>query len=341
MIRARRISFPAALRAELVEFELDERLEGRQVLVEAEYSIVSAGTEGAHFSGLEAQHPGARNFAYPRPTTGYGHLGRILAVGPEVTDLRPGDRVLTFSPHASHWKWDSGRFAVRIPEEADGRRAVFTRMAGVAITALRKSSVQAGDSVVVIGLGLVGNFAAQLFQLAGARVLGLDVSPRRLERAQQCGIAHVGNPTERSAHDLVMEWTDGHGAEVVVEAIGRSDLVLEAVQYTRRHGEVILLGSPRALHTAEVTPMLSRIHLQGLRLIGALEWLYPLREQEGARVTITRNYDQLLGWILAGRLVVDPLLTHLLPPARCQEAYFGLHERKDEYLGVVFDWAEH
>ncbi|MBI3911019.1 MAG: zinc-binding dehydrogenase [Armatimonadetes bacterium] len=339
MIKAYRVSFPEALRAELVEFELDERLQGKEVLVQAEYSVISPGTEGASFSGLEREHPIARNFAYPRATTGYGHLSRVLAVGPDVTDLKVGDRILSFSPHASYWKWDSGRFFLHVPPEADGKRAVFTRMAGVAITAVRKSSVQIGDTVAVVGLGLVGNFAAQLFQMAGAEVMGLDVAASRLERARQCGIQRVVNPTGRSAREAVLEWTGGQGARIVVEAIGRSDLILEGVEFTRRHGEILLLGSPRALHTAEVTPMLSRIHIQGITMIGALEWLYPIPELDFTRVSITRNYQQLLGWIMDGRLAIDPLLTHVLSPVRCQEAYMGLHAQKDEYLGVVFDWS--
>ena len=127
---------------------------------------------------------------------------------------------------------------------------------------------------------------------------------------------------------------------------------------------MVLLGSPRASYTGDLTPMLARIHVLAIKLIGALEWTFPLWDRpraassrqglspeatrdavraEGAdraRHTIAGNYRQILQWILAGRLVVDPLRTHLLPPDRCQEAYFGLTHHKDQYLGVVFDWTE-
>ena len=91
----------------------------------------------------------------------------------------------------------------------------------------------------------------------------------------------------------------------------------------------------------DVTPMLSRIHLQGIRMIGALEWLYtiPPVDDANARVSILENYRQIAGWIADGRLRTEPLLTHLLPPSRCQEAYDGLDQRKEEFLGVVFDWT--
>jgi threonine dehydrogenase-like Zn-dependent dehydrogenase len=265
----------------------------------------------------------------------------VLAVGPEVQDLAPGDRVLSFARHASHVMVNARRFALKLPPDLEGRRAVFTRMAGVAITALRKSQALPGDTAMVIGLGLVGNFAAQLFRLAGLEVIGVDTSDFRLAKARECGVERVVNPAKEDWREVVMGWTGGKGAHVTVEAIGKAELIAEGVQLTRRHGEVILLGSPRARVTLDVTPMLSRIHLQGITLRGALEWLYtvPPVDDADARVSVLENYRQIAGWIADGRLRTEPLLTHLLPPSQCQEGYAGLDQRKEEYLGVVFDWT--
>ena len=344
-MRNQYLLFTGANQVVLAEEDVSaEDLKPGEALVKAEYSIVSSGTEGSHFTDLEAQAPRAQT--QPAPTyprrTGYGHLGEVVALGPVTNNVRIGDRVLTFSSHGSVTRANVGRFALPVPAEIPGRRAVATRMAGVSITALRVSSVQPGDRVVVIGLGLVGNFAAQLFQLAGARVLGLDVSPTRLAVARRCGIREVHNSAESDPVAAVREWSgDGDGAEIVVEAIGVSDLVMQAVEMTRRHGETILLGSPRARFTADVTPMLMRIHLQAIRLIGALEWTFPIpAPTERARFTIRRNYEEILGWIASGQVVVDPLISHVLSPDRCQEAYTGLTKKMDEYTAVVFDWSQ-
>lgn len=337
-MKAHRVCFNEPRSAVLEEFELDERLADRQALVKTECSIISAGTEGASYSGLEEEHPGRSGpFTYPR-YTGYGNLGEIIALGPNCSDLKVGDRVLSFSPHASHVKVDTGRFALRVPPNLDGKRAVFTRMAGVSITSTRSSSVSLGDSVAVIGMGLVGNFAAQLFQLSGAKVIAIDISPFRLGVASSCGIEHAVNPSQVDLRQAIMDKTEGKGVQVCVEAIGKSELIAQAVEITRRKGEVILLGSPRARVSMDVTPMLSRIHLQGIRMIGALEWLYSVPETDAAKQSITENYRQILRWVESGRLKTEPLLTHLLSPAECQLAYGGLHSRKDEFLGVVFDW---
>ncbi|MBM4417649.1 MAG: zinc-binding alcohol dehydrogenase [Chloroflexi bacterium] len=337
------VSFTSADHARLAEEEIaPDSLAPGEAIVRGEFSIVSSGTEGATFTDLVAQMVNLQNLqrGWPR-RTGYGHLGEVIATGPGTTNVKPGDRILTFSHHGSHTRANVGRFALPVRGEIPGRRAVATRMAGVAATALRSSSVQPGDRVVIIGLGLVGNFAAQLFQLAGARVLGLDIAEKRLATARACGIREVANPASGDPVALVRDWSgDGQGAEIVVEAIGVSPLVMQAVEMTRRHGEVLLLGSPRAHHTTDVTPMLTRIHLLAIRMIGALEWTYPIGDgTERARFTIERNYRQILEWIAAERLIVDPLISHVLSPRECQRAFDGLTREKDVYTAVVFDWS--
>jgi 2-desacetyl-2-hydroxyethyl bacteriochlorophyllide A dehydrogenase len=333
----RELIVPEPGHIELQTGELDEGLAPHDVLVETEFSVVSAGTEGAGFTGLVRQMPFGDAGKYPR-TTGYGNLGRVLAVGSGVDGCAVGDRVLSFSRHASHVKADSRRMVLPMPD-GPGEHLVFTRMAGVSIAALRSSSVQPGDTVLVIGAGLVGNFAAQLFRLAGAEVMLADLSDLRLERARACGIERTVNAGARDLVEAVQEWTGGAGARISVEAIGISEVVAQAVACTARHGETILLGSPRAPATFDVTPMLLRVHLEAIRLIGALEWRWPQHETERTR-DLDANYRQLARWIADGRLAVEPLLTHRARPEDCQAIYDGLTGRREEYLGAVFDWTE-
>ncbi len=321
---------------ELQKKEIDESLEPHQALVRTEYSVVSAGTEGARFTGLDQQMPARNRSSYPR-YTGYGNLGEVLAVGDAVAMCEPGDRVLSFSPHGSIVKADATRMALPVPKDADGKRLVFSRMAGVSISALRSSSVQPGDTVVVIGMGLVGNFAAQLFKMAGADVMAVDLSDFRLEKARACGIERTVNSGQQHLLDTVHEWTAGKGAHIVVEAIGISEVIDQAVTLTRRYGEVILLGTPRAHATFNATPMLLRIHMEAIRMIGSLEWRWPQHETDRVR-DIETNYRQITDWIASGRIIADPLLTHLASPADCQQIYEGLTSNKEEYLAAVFDW---
>ena len=337
-MKTHQITFTEKNRAELLEAEIDDQLAPNQALVKGEHSVVSAGTEGAGYTGLVQQMPFGGGGAYPM-TTGYGHLGEVLEVGSAVTMCKPGDRVLSFSNHASLVKADAARFALPTPKDAAGEKIVYARMAGVSITALRSSSVQPGDTVLVIGLGLVGNFAAQLFQMAGAEVLASEISPLRIEMAKACNIKRIVNPNEVDLHEYVMDWTKGQGVHIAVEAIGISELVAEAVMLTRRYGETILLGSPRATAVFDATPMLLRIHLEAIRMIGSLEWRWPPHEVERSKYNIVNNYRQLVDWIAEDRIIVDPLRTHTASPADCQEIYTGLTTKRGEYLSAVFDWS--
>ena len=324
-------------RIEVDKKDIDENIEPWEVLVETEYSIISAGTEGAGFTGLVKEMPFGDGGQYPRGT-GYGNLGRVLKVGGQVVDVQPDDRVLSFSGHSTIVKADARRMVMPVPDDAPGEKLVFTRMAGVSISALRSSSVQPGDAVLVVGGGLVGNFAAQLFGLAGADVMLADLSDLRLQQAAACGIGRTVNSGRDDLVAVVMEWTGG-GVRVGVEAIGISEVIAQVVECTARYGETILLGSPRARAIFDVTPMLLRVHLEAIRMIGALEWRWPQHATERSR-DLDANYRQIAEWIVAGRLVVDPLLTHIASPADCQAMYDGLTSNKEEFLGVVFDWSK-
>jgi len=271
---------------------------------------------------------------------GYAGCGEIIGVGSRVTGFQPGDEVFAYTSHASHVK--AGALCARMPDGLDPKLGVFARMASVAITALRVSEAELGDTVAVTGLGLVGNLAAQLFAMAGCEVIGIDLSHRRREIARQCGVRHVLDASEDVAA-RVREITGGSLCATVVEATGIPSVAEKSASLAGKLGEVILLGSPRGKHQADLTDFMNQIHLWGkcVTFKGAHEWRFPVQKDDSghAKHSLQRNIEILLRLIAEGRLQIAPLLTHVLPPSECVAAYSGLRDRKDEYLGVVFDWT--
>jgi len=327
--------FPAPGLTELQAFEAPEISAPTDIIIETEYSIVSAGTELACRAGTEG-------WAALPFCPGYGSVGRVIAKGSEACGVEIGQRILTFGKHAKHTKTD--RVAVPVPEGLDPVRAVFARMAAVSIAASRVSDAELGDFVAVIGLGLVGNLSAQLFCLSGCEVIAIDPSPRRREQAKACGIPHVLSPGPNLKAE-VAAITGGRMCMCVVEATGLSSVAIEtAPLLAAKFGEIVLLGSPRASHTADVTPFLSTLHLCNAEtsVKGALEWRYPvLADPEGfTKHSIENNVRQLLRFLSQGKLATDPLLTHLASPADCHAVYEGLANQKEVYTGVVFDWSK-
>ena len=334
-MKERRVVFAEPHLVELQTFEFDpDDLGPRDVAMRTTHSLISPGTELACLRGTESW---ARLPFVP----GYGGCGEVVAVGEAAEGIRVGDRVFSYTKHASAVK--SGVLVAPVPDGLETKRAVFARMAAVSMTALRVSEAELGDFVAVYGLGLVGNLCAQLFALAGCQVIGIDLLQERCETARICGVHHTINSTRNDVKAFVQDVTHGEMCATVVEAIGASPVAAQAAELAGKLGEVILLGSPRAEHTTDITPHLNQIHLWGNGCItfkGAHEWRYPRHRDPNGQVkhSIARNVDILLGLIADGRLQIDPLITHVLPPERCAEAYAGLRDQKDEYMGVVFEW---
>lgn len=336
----RRILFTAPNEATLERFTLgDQEVAPDEVLLETRWSLISTGTELANFTGLSPNVwiPGAWG-SYPH-VPGYTAVGRVLATGEAVPSFgRHGDRVVpgatvfAFTPHSSVARAKvSHRLAFALETDDDPQAVLLGRMAMVAMSAMRALHQPAiGRQASVIGLGLVGLFAAQLCRLAGAAVRAYDLAPRRVELARAYGIDAIeGLPPD----DEIKE-----SADIVIEAIGNPRLAPRAVTMARHLGEVVLLGTPRGPGDDAGT-MLSDIHFKGVSLIGAFEWLPPFRAAEAGRgPSLEDTVLTVLGWIREGRLQTAGMISDVVAPERCQEIYRSLASDPNAHLGVVFDW---
>jgi 2-desacetyl-2-hydroxyethyl bacteriochlorophyllide A dehydrogenase len=299
-------------------------------------SLVSPGTELACLTGRESW--------FPLPgTPGYAAVGEILTVGASVSRFVPGDRVLTHGPHASYFTIDTAdRYTgtcVKVPADLPSVQAVFARMASIALAAIRTAHIELGDRVLVTGLGLVGNFAAQFAALQGATVIATDPCEKRRQAAQACGLADCVDAAAADWCEQVKDLLDLAPLDCFIDATGLSSVITEAATLLAPRGEAILLGTPRQPWSTDVTEIYQRIHLHSsVRFKGALEWLYPTFKDEFTKHSVERNTEVILELILQGRLKVAPLRTHQVAPERAPEIYAGLRERKDDYLGVAFDW---
>lgn len=315
-----------------------------ELLIRAEASVVSAGTELANFTALSpgVWIPGSWN-AYPwRP--GYGMVGTILAIGQETTDFQEGQRVFCFGKHASLQRFDvsaEGPYNSAFPVDPglSVSTIMMARMALIGITGPQVTDFQRGDTVVIFGLGTVGNLAAQLYQISGARVIGVDLVPERCEIALKTGIQKVVQVPIESQIDAIHELTDGAGVDIAVDAVGQTPIIQKCVEICKPHGQVILLGSPRQPFETNATKMLRTIHHRWIQLRGALEWRLPAYRSTPKAESIHSNLELIIEHILAGRLIIEPLITHVISPDQLEDAYVGLLERKESYLGVIIDWS--
>ena len=315
-----------------------EQLQEHEVLVRTCYSLVSAGTELACLTGNESW------FQFPK-TPGYASVGEVVKVGAQVTTLTPGDMVYSWGGHMHYHVIDTANaraMCMKVREGIPLPLVPFTRMVTVAMTALRVSNIELGDYVGVVGLGSVGNCAAQLAGLQGGRVIGLDLSEGRVELARRCGVSRSLVIDRATIAAEVAAITEERSVTTLIEATGVPAALPAALPIVGRFGEVILLGSPRGVYESDLTDVLSYVHLDGrgnVTFKGAHEWRFPVPRDPFVKHSIVRNSEIAMDLIRTGALQVAPLHTHTLSPDEAEKAYRGLQREKDKYIGVVFDWT--
>lgn len=347
-MKAKYALIPEKETCEIHEEEIDPgTLEPNELLIRADFSMVSAGTELAAFRAISpgVYKKGSWN-AYPwRP--GYGLVGEVLEAGSALSGYHPGSCVFCFGRHASLQKWpldlereEPSRSAFQVSTEISSERAAASRMGLIGIAASQVSGVMAGETVAVFGLGMVGNLAAQFYKEAGARVIGLDPVKMRCDMAEKTGIRQVYAVPPEDQISVLMDVTHGRGVDIAVDAVGDSRVIRSCVFSVREGGKVVLLGSPRAPVEGNLTEIFRRVHLKCIHVMGAFEWRLPAYPEEGHKGSIRENLELIWKWVESGRLNIMDLITHTIKPQELEEAYFGLIRNKEEYLGVLIDWRE-
>jgi threonine dehydrogenase-like Zn-dependent dehydrogenase len=191
---------------------------------------------------------------------------------------------------------------------------------------------------VVIGLGMVGNLAAQLYKITGAQVIGVDPSETRRRLAKECGIPYAISGTEAEVAEQVRALTSGRMAQVAVDAVGHSAIALQATRLVADLGEVVVLGSPRCPVPGDLSDVFNAVHYRWVSIKGALEWTIVTESHRPEDHTQQTRLRGLFEWIADGRLNFKPLITQVMPPEQIKAAYDGLLHKKDEYVGVVLNW---
>ncbi len=334
-MQAKRLVFPRVQEVAWETFEVPEPPEAHDVVARSISSLVSPGTELALYTG---SHIG---FTLPEPPfplmphrPGYAMVGEIHALGHAVRGLRVGQRVLLEAPHGTVALADTRTHAVvPVPDAVADIHAPLARMAGIAFTALRLAPAALGERVVVLGLGLVGLLAGQLYRLAGARpVVGVDRLASRLRLAEDMGILPVDASREEIPVALA-RLLGARGADVVVEATGSPALVTPALEAAARGGAVVLLGSTRGTVELDVY---SLVHRKALRLIGGHETALPF--EAGHAWPRRQNLGLALELMAAGDLMTKGLITSQVGLDQALRVHAMLRDSPESHLGVILHW---
>jgi predicted dehydrogenase/threonine dehydrogenase-like Zn-dependent dehydrogenase len=280
-------------------------------------------------------------------TLGYSSSGTIMDCGEGLIGFRPGDHVVCAgggnAVHAEYAVIPQNLLA-HMPDDVDFESGAFATMGAIAMNGFRLAKIQLGESVAIIGLGLLGLITAKLAQAAGCAVLGIDTNPDRVKFAKKLGF---NASTRANAEKSGMSFTMGHGFDAVLICADTpsADTVVLAGQIARDRGHVISLGVvgidlPRKLYYEK------ELFFQVSRSSGPGRY-DPKYEEEGIdypmgyiRWTEGRNLEGFVNLINAGKLTVKDLITHRFPVEKATAAYQLITGKESEpFLGVLLTYT--
>jgi 2-desacetyl-2-hydroxyethyl bacteriochlorophyllide A dehydrogenase len=296
-----------------------------EVLVRAEKSIVSPGTETAVLTGL----PGARkNFPY---SPGYSLAGTIIKVGKKVTHLKIGDRVVGQINHMSHQVVKANKL-FKIPEGVSFDEASFMELAIICLQGIRKSAICPGDRVAIVGQGLIGQFSNKLAKICGASSVIAVAASRNREKsavADDSADKYIALKENKITPDEIQ-------ADVVIEAVGSPKGIETAFRCAKNEGKVTLLGSSRGI--GRNVDWNNLVQKKNLTVIGAHISDMPEKDISPKRWTYKEEGNLFLKLLKEKRLNISNLITWKAKPEECNKVYEILAEGGGEQVGIMFEW---
>jgi len=347
-------------------------LRGGGILVQNQFSLISAGTErtsvetaqaslvgkarsrpdlvkqvldNARLEGAVATYRKVQNRLANYKELGYSSAGIVLAS--DVDAFRTGDRVAC-AGYAYHAEVVSipRNLAVHVPDGVSLDEAAFATLGAIALQGVRRAGIHLGETVVVIGLGLIGLITVQLLKAAGCRVAALDISKANFPLANDLG-CDVCMTSDRDATRKIEAFTHGHGSDAtILTAATRSNEPLElALQFARKKSPVVVVGSS-GMNVVRGPFYDKELDLRIATSYGPGRY-DPAYEEQGhdypigyVRWTENRNMEAFLDLLASHAITVAPLITHKIPIRDALTAYDMITGKsKARYVGILIEYG--
>jgi threonine dehydrogenase-like Zn-dependent dehydrogenase len=269
---------------------------------------------------------GRERYGYPRVAGAPGRegWGRVEAIGAAVEGISPGDRVALLSNHAfAEYDTANSGEVVRLPDSGAGKPFPGASL-GCAMNVFRRSRIEPGQNVAVIGVGFLGALLTQLAARAGARVIAVSRRQFALEMARRCGAAEtIAMGDDWRAIERVIELTDGEGCERVIEATGAQQALDLATELARERGWLVIAGD----------------HQEGPRQVNLQLWswrgLDVINAHEHKSPACVAGMQAALDAIADGELDPEPLYTHRFRLDQLDRAMEMMRRRPDGFLKAL------
>ncbi|MDM1500008.1 bi-domain-containing oxidoreductase [Myroides odoratimimus] len=260
---------------------------------------------------------------------GYCNVGRVISVGEGVEDFKVGDRVVSNGQHAE-FVCVPKNLVAHIPDDVTDEEATFTVIGSIGLQGIRLLNPTLGETIVVVGLGLIGLLTAQLLIANGCRVIGSDIDDTKLALAEEWGIIPF-NPMRGDLVKFVDNQTNGVGADgvIITASAKNNDIISQAALMSRKRGRIILVGviglniSRAEFYEKELTFQVSCSYGPG-RYDEDYEQRgndYPLAF---VRWTEKRNFETILHAISSNRIHVKSMISEIIELNDYMKIYGGI-----------------
>jgi predicted dehydrogenase/threonine dehydrogenase-like Zn-dependent dehydrogenase len=265
---------------------------------------------------------------------GYCNVGTVIEVGKGVSDFAIGDVVASNGKHAEYVCVPHNLVA-KVPDEVSNEEAAFTVIGSISLQGIRLCNPTFGETIVVYGLGLLGQIAVQILLAHGCDVIGIDIDENKCSLARNWGVKTINPSLGDDPVKKIMEKTGMQGADsVIITASSKNhEIISNAAQMSRKRGRIVLVGvvglniNRAEFYTKELTFQVSCSYGPG-RYDDDYEQKgidYPLAF---VRWTEKRNFETILNAIAKGHLEVKELVTQRVELEDFEKVYGSISETK-------------
>jgi len=321
-----------SLNGEAVFAELPEPdIKPQHVKVRIDYSSVSVGTE------LLMLRNGSEAFL------GYSATGTVLEVGEGVAHVRPGQRVACYGTPAHREVMLSPKYlTVPVPEGVTAEEAAFSGIGAICIHALRQATLQFGETVVILGAGILGQIIARVAHACNYRVIALEPVKERRDMLAAAGISRVCANEEEMEAALEGTTAGGKGADAVLicASIRSESLINQGIRFLRDRGSVVIVGDTGCEFDRDLLfGKEASVHISRAGGPGRYD---PDYERAGfdypigyVRWTEGRNIEEYLRMVAEKRIDIRSLITDRLTFEELPGFYKRIRENPRPTMGVT------
>ena len=340
MSKIKQIVFTKPNVAEYLDMgEVDfSKIGANDVVAKTKVSTISAGTEKANFIG----DPNVSSWRYAQPdvtfprTVGYSSAGDVVAIGANVQKVKVGDRVVVYWGKHKNYNIVPQENVVKIEnEKVSYEEAAISFISTFPLAAVRKVKLELGESLMVMGLGPLGQMAVMYARAAGAYpVIACDPVEERREEAIKNGADYAFNPFDKDFEGKVRAVCGGVNAAIEVTGVGAG--LDETLDCMAKFGRVALLGCTRSSDFS--IDYYHKVHGPGITLVGAHTMARPDVESHPGYFTHIDDIKTALNLCASGRLPLKNLVKEMRLPSECQEVFTRLATEKNFPICVQFNW---